>query len=371
MSEVNKKSELLPFHRPRPNMVRGRGCNESFRAAIDKSYDGPAEDDDDEGSEPSSGRDTPASSSSRQGVDQAEEKSKKDKKKKEKTKKKEKSKEKGKEKEKKKADEPEETEKKNRKIGFGRLRFGKKKEEKKEAKAALQRQKSDILTDLELERMKEERERIEAGHPELREQQRDRQAGSGGSAYPDLEDDDADPNYAQIQSFRAQETGSVQQPQPPLYSTVQRFHARTPSPQGPSGFPGQGKNVNEPGVMPDDDPLDRLYAKVNKPRGAGATSPAPAPANDSVDRIQQLKREYQQARREGMVPPYEEIDPRRRWHETDPHRMPARDHRATPRYEEVERQYASLPRTPDGRSSFEDRIRLIPACGRCQKLIFL
>uniref|UniRef100_A0A672GZQ9 PDZ domain-containing protein n=1 Tax=Salarias fasciatus TaxID=181472 RepID=A0A672GZQ9_SALFA len=46
MSEVNRKSELLPFHRPRPNMVRGRGCNESFRAAIDKSYDGPAEDDD-------------------------------------------------------------------------------------------------------------------------------------------------------------------------------------------------------------------------------------------------------------------------------------------------------------------------------------
>lgn len=46
MSEVNRKNELLPFHRPRPNMVRGRGCNESFRAAIDKSYDGPAEDDD-------------------------------------------------------------------------------------------------------------------------------------------------------------------------------------------------------------------------------------------------------------------------------------------------------------------------------------
>lgn len=46
MSEVNRKNELLPFHRPRPNMVRGRGCNESFRAAIDKSYDGPVEDDD-------------------------------------------------------------------------------------------------------------------------------------------------------------------------------------------------------------------------------------------------------------------------------------------------------------------------------------
>lgn len=38
-------------------------------------------------------------------------------------------------------------------------RFGKKKEEKKEAKAAVQRQKSDVLSDLELERMREERER--------------------------------------------------------------------------------------------------------------------------------------------------------------------------------------------------------------------
>lgn len=39
----------LPFHRPRPRIIRGRGCNESFRAAIDKSYDRPAatEDEDD------------------------------------------------------------------------------------------------------------------------------------------------------------------------------------------------------------------------------------------------------------------------------------------------------------------------------------
>ncbi|XP_063353370.1 partitioning defective 3 homolog B isoform X1 [Pelmatolapia mariae] len=345
MSEVNRKNELLPFHRPRPNMVRGRGCNESFRAAIDKSYDGPAEDDDDDGTEPSSGRDTPASSSSRQGVgDQAEEKGKKEKKKKAKTKKKEKSKVKGKEKEKKKTEEPEETEKKSKKIGFGLLRFGKKKEEKKEAKAALQRQKSDLLSDHELERMKEERERIEASHPELRDQ---RQGGGGGSAYPDFEDDDADPNYARIQSFRDRDMGSVPQPlsQSPPYSAFQ--HARTPSPLGPSGFQGHGNHTNEPGVIPDDDPLDRLYAKVNKSRGAGTTSPpAPSQANDSMDRIQQLRREYQQARREGMVPPYEELDPRRRGHENDPHRVPGRgaDHRLTPRYEEVERQYASLPR---------------------------
>ncbi|XP_013768956.1 partitioning defective 3 homolog B-like [Pundamilia nyererei] len=299
----------------------------------------------DDGTEPSSGRDTPASSSSRQGVgDQAEEKGKKEKKKKAKTKKKEKSKVKGKEKEKKKTEEPEETEKKSKKIGFGLLRFGKKKEEKKEAKAALQRQKSDLLSDHELERMKEERERIEASHPELQDQ---RQGGGGGSAYPDFEDDDADPNYARIQSFRDRDMGSVPQPlsQSPPYRAFQ--HARTPSPLGPSGFQGHGNHTNEPGVIPDDDPLDRLYAKVNKSRGAGTTSPpAPPQANDSMDRIQQLRREYQQARREGMVPPYEELDPRRRGHENDPHRVPGRgaDHRLTPRYEEVERQYASLPR---------------------------
>lgn len=41
VAEVRKNE--LPFHRPRPHMVRGRGCNESFRAAIDKSYDGPEE----------------------------------------------------------------------------------------------------------------------------------------------------------------------------------------------------------------------------------------------------------------------------------------------------------------------------------------
>ncbi|XP_064803314.1 partitioning defective 3 homolog B-like [Oncorhynchus masou masou] len=86
MSEV-RKNEPLPFHRPRPHMVRGRGCNESFRAAIDKSYDGPADEDDDDLSDQSSGRDTPASGSSRQGVGEEE---RQDKKKKAKGKKKEK-----------------------------------------------------------------------------------------------------------------------------------------------------------------------------------------------------------------------------------------------------------------------------------------
>ncbi|KAI2668788.1 hypothetical protein H4Q32_005587 [Labeo rohita] len=106
MEEVSK--DEVPFHRPRTHMVRGRGCNLSFRYAIDKSYDGPSEPEDDD-SEEDSGRDTPASSSSRQELDD-------DKKvKKKKTKKK-------KEKKTKKKDEPEDPDRKTKKKGFGLLR---------------------------------------------------------------------------------------------------------------------------------------------------------------------------------------------------------------------------------------------------------
>ncbi|XP_056321203.1 partitioning defective 3 homolog B [Danio aesculapii] len=316
-----KKNELLPFHRPRPHIVRGRGCNESFRAAIDKSYDGPPEDDDDEGSEQSSGRDTPASGSSRQGAGDNEE-NKKDKKKKAKSKKKEKMKSKGKEKEKKKSEEVgDELDKKTKKKGFGLLRFGKKKEEKSKSETKMNalKQTAEILSEEELERMKEERERIEAKHQELRERQvRDR------FSPPDLEDDDLDPNYARINNFK--ERGS---PSQPLYGN------RSPSPQRP---PAPVSHSREPST---EDPLDGLYAKVNKQR-----SPPPPAADSSMDRIQQLRREYLQARREGTAPAYEELEARRRGAEHDPHRMPVRnpDPRLAPRYEDVERQYASLPR---------------------------
>ncbi|XP_034500283.1 partitioning defective 3 homolog isoform X12 [Ailuropoda melanoleuca] len=50
VAEVTLNGDI-PFHRPRPRIIRGRGCNESFRAAIDKSYDKPVGDDDDEGME--------------------------------------------------------------------------------------------------------------------------------------------------------------------------------------------------------------------------------------------------------------------------------------------------------------------------------
>lgn len=61
--------------------------------------------------------------------------------------------------------------------------------------------------------------------------------------------------------------------QSPPYSKVQHAQARIPSPQGPALFLARGGPGNDPAAIPDDDPLDRLYAKVNKSRAAGTTYP--------------------------------------------------------------------------------------------------
>ncbi|RXM28561.1 Partitioning defective 3-like B [Acipenser ruthenus] len=322
----------VPFHRPRPHMVRGRGCNESFRTAIDKSYDGPPEMEDDGLSDASSGRDTPASGSSRQGFRDTDE-AKKDKKKKNKDKKKEKLKDKVKEKDKKRAEDAEEQEKKSKKKGFGAmLRFGKKKDEKgKPDQKILNKQKSEMLSEEELEKMKEERERIEAKHQELREKQakvKYDHVPAHGPPLPDFEDDEADPNYARINNFREKA------PPQSVY--------RPPSPHLP---PAPINYQRDPPA--DQEHLEGLYAKVNKPRNQ------PAPYADSgqgaasnVDRIQRLRKEYHQARREGVAPPYEEIEGRWTGPDYEP-RVPGRGHDArpaVPRYEDIERQYASLPR---------------------------
>ncbi|KAM6945672.1 par-3 family cell polarity regulator beta a [Aplochiton taeniatus] len=221
----NRSQSPVPFHRPRPNMARGRGINQSFRAAIDKSYDGPSEDDD--LSEQSSGQDTPASSSSRQDLDADDGKKKK---KKTKGKKKEK-----KRKGKKKAEESaEEQEKKTKKKGFGLLRFGKKDKGKAEVKAG--KMKLDALSEEELERKTEERiSHADGGY-----------VTPDSHSLPDVEDDDYDPNYARIDAFR---------PDPSA--------CHTPSPRPPAP---QGGHSRQPSA----EDLDGLYAKVNKQRPQAA-----------------------------------------------------------------------------------------------------
>ncbi|KAM4776915.1 partitioning defective 3 homolog B isoform 7-T7 [Cyanocitta cristata] len=157
VAEVRKNE--LPFHRPRPHVVRGRGCNESFRAAIDKSYDGPEDGEEDGGSDKSShcGQEAQNVESAPPGnpeIEDAEIKAKKDKKNREKEKKKGKSKIK----EKKRKEENEDPEKKKKK-GFGvMLRFGKKKEDKSGKADQKETAKQGMLKEEELEKMKDERE---------------------------------------------------------------------------------------------------------------------------------------------------------------------------------------------------------------------
>ncbi|KAM3585463.1 uncharacterized protein V6R79_018086 [Siganus canaliculatus] len=294
----------IPFHRPRPHVVRGRGCNQSFRIAIDKSYDGPSEDDDDV-SEQSSGHETPVSSSSRQGLDVDD-----GKKKKKKGKKNEK-KSKGK---KKTDDSVDDLEKKNKKKGFGLLRFGKKKDDKSKASKS----KLDALSEEELDRIPDSRNGFDPRYAEVHSGH----ATPDPASLPDVEDDDSDPNYARINNF-------LQPPSP------QTFTSRTPSPAAPPLGHSQLRTSSED--------LDGLYAKVNKQRPPPAQQHQQHPTHaDSEQRLQGLRREYQQAR---AAPGYEELDAaRRRVLEYDPQRMAPRESRPVQRYDDRDRQYPTQSR---------------------------
>ncbi|XP_064443029.1 partitioning defective 3 homolog B isoform X3 [Mirounga angustirostris] len=333
VAEVRKNE--LPFHRPRPHMVRGRGCNESFRAAIDKSYDGPEELEADHLSDKSShsGQGALNCESTPQGnleLEDAEQKARKIKKPKEKDKKKDKGKLKVKEKKLK--EENEDPERKIKKKGFGAmLRFGKKKDDrggKAEQKGAL---KHGGLREEELEKMKEERERIGAKHQELREKQArgliDYATGAAGSLH-DMDDDEMDPNYARVNHFR----------EPCTSASV--YRSPSPPRAGPLGYHRDGRRLS-----PERDHLEGLYAKVNKPYHPPVPVDSGRPASGSTDRIQKLRKEYYQARREGFTL-YEDDEGRARL-DYDLHWVSGKgpDGNAhNVRFEGMERQYASLPR---------------------------
>ncbi|XP_043931890.1 partitioning defective 3 homolog B [Protopterus annectens] len=325
VAEVWKNS--VPFHRPRPNMVRGRGCNESFRAAIDKSYDGPPEADDDDFSDLSShsGRETPGIETAMQEHQESDDTDSKTQKKKDKEKKKVKIKPKGKEKEqKKKKEDSNEQEKKAKKKGFGAmLRFGKKKEDKVvkvEQKGLPKGGKAEVLSEGDLEKMKEERERIEAKHQALREKQAREQVDY--SMLQDMEDDEFDPDYARVNNFREM---------PPSQGIIQH---------SPQAIHYQREVITE------QNDLDGLYAKVNKKRAPQPTTADSHQTSGGTDRIQQLRQEYQQARREAGVPTYEEIEGRQ-WPPDELARVPGRNvdiQQPVPRTDDMEWHYASLPR---------------------------
>ncbi|XP_068931197.1 partitioning defective 3 homolog B [Petaurus breviceps papuanus] len=334
VAEVRKND--LPFHRPRPHMVRGRGCNESFRAAIDKSYDGPEDLEEDGLSDKSSrsGQGVLNCESNPQGnttPEDIENKAKKNKKNKNKEKKKEKGKLKVKEKKQK--EENEDPEKKVKKKGFGAmLRFGKKKEDKGGKNEQKGNLKQGILQEEELEKMKEERERIGAKHQELREKQArgltDYSTGLIGPLH-DMDDDEMDPNYARVNHF--QDT----------YVPAGVYRSSPPPSVGPLGYVRDG-----PPLFPEKDHLEGLYAKINKPYHPQALADSGRPTSGCADRIQKLRKEYHQARREGFSL-YEDEEVRARPSDYEQHWVSGKSPDGNShnlRFEGMERQCASLPR---------------------------
>ncbi|KFO18909.1 Partitioning defective 3 like protein [Fukomys damarensis] len=321
VAEVTLNGDI-PFHRPRPRIIRGRGCNESFRAAIDKSYDKPVVDDDDEGMETleedteessRSGRESvstasdPPSHSLERHMNGSQEKGDKAERRKDKTGK-EKKKEREKDKDKMKA-------KKGMLKGLGDMfRFGKHRKDDKIEKTGKIKMQESFTSEEERIRMKQEQERIQAKTREFRERQaRER-------------------DYAEIQDFRRALGCEDELTYGAMSSSEGSGTALGARPQSP----------REAHLM------DALYARVKKPRTAKASAvdrleeavspesrnngevddaspgtgdkpgcvdrsgalPSLAASNRSTpsnhDRIQRLRQEFQQAKQD------EDVEDRRR-----------------------------------------------------------
>uniref|UniRef100_A0A3B3SI61 Par-3 family cell polarity regulator n=1 Tax=Paramormyrops kingsleyae TaxID=1676925 RepID=A0A3B3SI61_9TELE len=345
----------VPFHRPRPPIIRGRVCNESFRAAIDKSYDRPAADEDDEGMETleedteessRSGRDSVSTSTDLQlpsgewpggdrtsdGGSRAREERKKDKSLKDKRKS-ERDKEKEKEKEKSKA-------KKGMLKGLGDMfRFGKhRKDERPDERGGVERKassKSKVeetqVSHEEARRMKMEKERIQAKTREIRERQaRERE-------------------YAEIQDLSLV-SGSEEEHLYAGIGSIASFDSSLDSGHSLSLY-------NQPrGPGDDKQAAESLYAQVNKSRNGLPPSGDSRPAPSNHDRIQRLRHEFQQSQQD------EDSDLRRRtysfeqpWPAADPF-APTGRHSVSlevqmqrqrqddeESFQQAQRQYSSLP----------------------------
>nr|XP_057915313.1 partitioning defective 3 homolog isoform X2 [Doryrhamphus excisus] len=284
--------------RPRSRIIRGRGCNDSFRAAIDKSYDKPrlhAEegnsmetvDEDTDGSSRSGQDSTSASgdlvvspglNGNISKEDRLRDRDKAEKKKPERDKDKERSKA-----------------KKGVLKGLGEMfRFGKSRGAEQPADGRVERKASskakaeDVqASDEETQRMRLEQERIQAKMRELREKQ------AKEREYAEIQDiishttlsSDEEHTYAGIGSLDSSVDGGNLDP----YGSHHHYHLPQ-SPEGPP--PSSSPQINTP-------PPEAIYAQVNKPRNG---RPAPPSSNQTApnnhDRIQRLRHEFQQAKQD-------------------------------------------------------------------------
>ncbi|XP_028327851.1 par-3 family cell polarity regulator alpha, b isoform X9 [Gouania willdenowi] len=288
VAEVTLNGDL-PFHRPRPRIIRGRGCNESFRAAIDKSYDRPAPtEEDDEGMETleedteessRSGRDsvstvadqTPLTAQEKplvNGTNRTKEEKKKEKDKGGKEKKKQ---EGGKERDKGKT-------KKGMLKGLGDMfRFGKHRKDdrpldKMDRKGSSKwRQEETQVSDEETIKMRMEQERIQAKTRELRERQaRERD-------YAEILDTSRSPEMLSEEEHMYVGINA-------LNSSVDSGHSRPHSPREEHHYYHSHQHS------------DTLYTQVSKARNdrpPSTDSNRLTPSNH--DRIQRLRQEFQQS----------------------------------------------------------------------------
>ncbi|XP_077591598.1 partitioning defective 3 homolog isoform X1 [Stigmatopora nigra] len=294
----------INVNRPRSRIIRGRGCNESFRAAIDKSYDKPRVnepeeensmdtlDEDTEGSS-RSGHDSMSASgdlfigpslngnSSRD--DKLRDLDKVEKKKPERDKEKEKDKDKNKP-------------KKGMLKGLGDMfRFGKNRNNEQpadrlERRASSKSKAEDVqASEEETQRMRLEQQRIQAKMRELREKQ------AKEREYAEIQDvighstfsSDEEHTYAGIGSWDSSVDSSNHEP----CSTHHQYHL----PQDPqSAHPSTNLQNNNT-------PLEALYAQVNKPRNGRIPSSDGKTTPSNHDRIQRLRHEFQQAKQDDDV----------------------------------------------------------------------
>ncbi|XP_067220306.1 par-3 family cell polarity regulator alpha, b isoform X2 [Chanodichthys erythropterus] len=325
VAEVTLNGDM-PFHRPRPRIIRGRGCNESFRAAIDKSYDKPAAngdeedcmdtctaapdwfmDEDTEGSS-RSGRDsvstvadlTPLPVTEQQLIngnqpqnDKKKEKGGKDKKKPEK--------EKGKT-------------KKGMLKGLGEMfRFGKYRKDER-LDGAKWKPEETHASDEEMRRMKQEQERIQAKTREIRQRQaRER-------------------DYAEIEDFSRSTLTSLPPEEPP--------------------YAGIG-SLEHGGYHRIHTPPDSPYThKQNGRNGHPSTPDRLTPSNH--DRIQRLRQEFQQVRLEEVEPDdhHRSYSLEQPWSQASSGRhsvsveVQLQRQEARDAFTHAQRQYSSLPRHP-------------------------
>uniref|UniRef100_A0A8C4DXR8 Par-3 family cell polarity regulator n=1 Tax=Dicentrarchus labrax TaxID=13489 RepID=A0A8C4DXR8_DICLA len=303
----------INVNRPRSRIVRGRGCNESFRAAIDKSYEKPgvtaAEeensmetlDEDTEGSS-RSGRESmstsgdlivgPGLNGSISKDDRQKDRDKvggKEKKKPDRDKEREKDKDKNKA-------------KKGVLKGLGDMfRFGKHRRDERpgdrmERKGSSKSKAEDMqASEEETLRMRLEQERIQAKTRELRERQAKER------------------EYAEIQDVVSRTFSSDEEH---TYAGIESLDS----------LPDNGP------------PLEALYAQVNKPRNGRPAAPDSEMAPSNHDRIQRLRHEFQQELRSIRVAGRHSV--------TVESQVQKQQQEDRDDFQQAQRQYSSLPRQP-------------------------